>query len=166
MGEAVAKKTITKIDPRKELSPYLNHQTTQNKSRKRSAKVSASLSGLKSERRKSLAKRLGIILGISFVAIIMFGYYVSPLANVSSVQVKGAPDLPVKEVISSSGIETCDKVFDYLFNKKKLSSKLSQKYPEIKSVDVEVKYLNHLILNVNEYPTIGYIKDGNNYRKF
>lgn len=159
------RKNITKIDPRKELSPYLNHQTTQNKGRKRSTKVSASLSGLKSERRKSLAKRLGIILGISIVAILMFGYYVSPLANVSSVQVEGASDLPAKEVISTSGIETCDKVFDYLFNKKKLSSKLSQKYPEIKSVDVEVKHLNHLILNVDEYPTIGYIKDGNNYRK-
>lgn len=161
------KKDITKIDPRKELSPYLNHQTSKkkNKNRKKVTKVSASLSGLQSERRKSLFKGLGLILGISVIAIIIFGYYVSPLANIDSVEVKGAPDLPTKEVVANSGIKSDEKIFDYLFNSKKVDEKLSKKYPEVDGVKISVKHLNNLVLQINEYPTIGYIKDGSKYRK-
>lgn len=77
----MAKKPVTKIDPRKELSPYLNHEFNQQKnSRKSKAKISASLSSLQAERRRSLRRRLGLIMTISILAIAALGYYISPLA--------------------------------------------------------------------------------------
>lgn len=162
----MAKKPVTKIDPRKELSPYLNHEFNQQKnSRKSKAKISASLSSLQAERRRSLRRRLGLIMTISILAIAALGYYISPLANISTVKVVGATDLPVKEIVKISKIKASDKVFDYLFQQKDLSQKLSRKYPEIQSAQVHLGHVNQLILQINERKTLGYLKDGYSYRK-
>ena len=162
----MAKKPVTRIDPRKELSPYLNHEFNQQKnSRKSQAKISASLSSLQAERRRSLRRRLGLIMSVSVLAIAGLGYYISPLANISTVKVIGASDLPIKGIVKASKIKASDKVFDYLFQQKDLSQKLSKKYPEIESAQAHLGHVNQLILQINERKTIGYLKDGDDYRK-
>ena len=102
---------------------------------------------------------------ISILAIAALGYYISPLANISTVKVVGATDLPVKEIVKISKIKASDKVFDYLFQQKDLSQKLSRKYPEIQSAQVHLGHVNQLILQINERKTLGYLKDGDSYRK-
>lgn len=162
----MAKEPVTKIDPKKELSPYLNHEFNQQRnSRKNKAKISASLSSLQKERRRSLRRRLGLIMTVSILAIAGLGFYISPMANISTVKVIGASDLPTKEIIKVSKIKASDKVFDYLFQQKDLSKKLSKKYPEIKSVQVHLGHINQLILQINERKVVGYLKDGDSYRK-
>ncbi len=162
----MAKKPVTRIDPRKELSPYLNHEFNQQKnSRKSQAKISASLSSLHAERRRSLRRRLGLIMSVSILAIAGLGYYISPLANISTVKVIGASDLPIKGIVKASKIKASDKVFDYLFQQKDLSQKLSKKYPEIESAQAHLGHVNQLILQINERKTVGYLKDGDDYRK-
>lgn len=162
----MAKKPVTRIDPRKELSHYLNHEFNQQKnSRKSQAKISASLSSLHAERRRSLRRRLGLIMSVSILAIAGLGYYISPLANISTVKVIGASDLPIKGIVKASKIKASDKVFDYLFQQKDLSQKLSKKYPEIESAQAHLGHVNQLILQINERKTVGYLKDGDDYRK-
>ena len=162
----MAKKPVTKIDPRKELSPYLNHEFNQQRnSRKSQTKISASLSNLQAERRRSLRRRLGLIMTVSVLAIAGLGYYISPLANISTVKIIGAEHLPAKEIVKVSKIKASDKVFDYLFQQKDLSQRLSQKYPEIQSAQVHLGYIKQLILQINERKTVGYLKDGDSYRK-
>ncbi|MFJ6932630.1 MAG: cell division protein FtsQ/DivIB [Lactobacillus gallinarum] len=162
----MAKKPVTRIDPRKELSPYLNHEFNQQKnSHKSQAKISASLSSLQAERRRSLRRRLGLIMSVSVLAIAGLGYYISPLANISTVKVIGASDLPIKGIVKASKIKASDKVFDYLFQQKDLSQKLSKKYPEIESAQAHLGHVNQLILQINERKTVGYLKDGDDYRK-
>lgn len=162
----MAKKPVTRIDPRKELSPYLNHEFNQQKnSRKSQAKISTSLPSLQAERRRSLRRRLGLIMLVSILAIAGLGYYISPLANISTVKVIGASDLPIKGIVKASKIKASDKVFDYLFQQKDLSQKLSKKYPEIESAQAHLGHVNQLILQINERKTVGYLKDGDDYRK-
>ena len=162
----MAKKPVTRIDPRKKLSPYLNHEFNQQKnSRKSQATISASLSSLQAERRRSLRRRLGLIMSVSVLAIAGLGYYISPLANISTVKVIGASDLPIKGIVKASKIKASDKVFDYLFQQKDLSQKLSKKYPEIESAQAHLGHVNQLILQINERKTVGYLKDGDDYRK-
>ena len=162
----MAKKPVTRIDPRKELSPYLNHEFNQQKnSRKSQAKISASLSSLQAERRRSLRRRLGLIMSVSVLAIAGLGYYISPLANISTVKVIGASDLPIKGIVKASKIKASDKVFDYLFQQKDLSQTLSKKYPQIESAQPHLGHVNQLILQINERKTVGYLKDGDDYRK-
>lgn len=162
----MTRKRVTKIDPKEKLSPYLNHQSNRKKrSPQAKTKVSASLSKLRNERKSALFKRLGLIIGISLLIILCLGYYISPLANVSSIQINCKNDLPAKEVVKTSGIKASDKVIDYLINKDAVSNKLTQKYSEIQNVSFSVKNFNQLILNINEYKTTGYIKTDKGYRK-
>lgn len=151
---------ITRKDPKEELSGFLNHNVDY-----RQRKVSASLTSLQNERRRSLLKRLGLITAICLVSIICLGYYVSPLADVSTIEVSGAPDLSAKKIVHTAGIKASDKVIDFLHENNKLSKKLANNYPEIKSADISVKGINTLKLHVNEYKIIGYIKDNSKYRK-
>lgn len=160
----MAKKKITKIDPREELSPYLNYQSVQ-KNKNKENKVSASLHGLKAERKKSLLRRLGSILGVSIIAVIGLSYYISPLTYINSVQVTGASDIPTRSLVKNSGIKVSDRVFDYKFHQKALAKRLTKKYPEVKTADVKIHHLNNLIVQVHEYPTVSYLKDGDRYRK-
>ncbi len=165
MGQ-LTKKRVTKIDPKEKLSPYLDHQSNrQKKKTKAKTKISASLSQLRNERKSALLKRLGLLVGISLFAILVLGYYISPLANVKSVQIEGETDLPVKDVVTATGIKASDKVVDYLFNKQVVNNKLSQKYSEIKNVNFRVKHFNNLVIKIDEYHTKGYIKTNKGYRK-
>lgn len=162
----MAKEPVTKIDPRKELSPYLNHEFNQQRnSRKNQAKISASLSSLQKERRRSLRRRLGLIMTVSILTIAGLGFYISPMANISTIKVIRASDLPTKEIVKATKIKASDKVFDYLFQQKDLSQKLSKKYPEIKSAQTHLGHINQLVLQVNERKTVGYLKDSDSYRK-
>lgn len=162
----LAKRPVTRIDPRKELSPYLNHEFNQQRNiRKSKAKISASLSSLQAERRRSLRRRLGLIMTVSILMIAGLGFYVSPLSNISTVKVTGTSDLPTKGIVRTSKIKASDKVFDYIFQQKDLSQKLAKKYPEIQSAQAHLGHVNQLILQVNERPTVGYLKDGDVYRK-
>ncbi|RMC25105.1 MULTISPECIES: cell division protein FtsQ/DivIB [unclassified Lactobacillus] len=158
------KKRVTKIDPQEKLSRYLNYQSNQTKNKQRT-KVSASLSKLRNERKTALVRKLGLIFVISLIALIMLGYYISPLANVNSVKIIGETDLPVKDVVQTSEIKASDKVIDYLLHQSNIKYKLMRHYPEIKSIQINISNFNQLTLKINEYQTIGYIKKEAGYRK-
>ncbi|WEV39343.1 cell division protein FtsQ/DivIB [Lactobacillus sp. ESL0680] len=161
----MSKKRITKIDPKEKLDHYLDYQADQNKHQQHKNKVSASLNHLHSERKSALIRRLGLIVGIALFAIIGLGYYISPLANIRSVQVTGGDDLPAKEVVVTSGIKSSDKVCDYFLKQAAVNHKLTNKYTEVKNVWFTVKNFNQLVLHINEFKTISYIKTDNRYRK-
>ncbi|MDF7682569.1 FtsQ-type POTRA domain-containing protein [Lactobacillus sp. ESL0679] len=161
----MSKKRVTKIDPNEKLAHYLDHRADQNRHQHHKNKVSASLNHLHSERKSALVRRLGLIIGIALVAIIGLGYYISPLADVRSVQVQGSDDLPVKEVVATSGIKASGKVCDYLLKQSVISQKLANKYTEVKNARITIQNFNHLIIHINEFKTISYIKTDNRYRK-
>ena len=158
------KKKITKKDPKAEISGWVQYKKNdQNSGGNR--KVSASLNKLQAERRKSLTKRLGIIIGVSVVGIVGLSYYVSAKANVTSVQIKGADELNSHEVVKASGITAQDKVIPTLLKKNDYSARLEKRFPEVKGVKLHVNNLNHLVLDIEEKPVIGYIKEDGGYRK-
>lgn len=159
------KKRITKLDPREELSPYLNHEKKRQQTRPKRGKPSLSLHGLHRERKRSLWRRLGTIIALSGLAIVALGYYVSPLADVGSVTVHGASDLPVKEIVARSGIKASDKVLTYSWGQSRKQEQLAKSYPEIRNTHFHVAKINNLVIEIKEYPPIAYLKEGNQYRK-
>ena len=159
----MAKRKITKKDPKKELSGWIDYKNKANNNEKK--RVSASLTKLQAERRHALLTRLGFIIFFSLCCILALGYYISPKANVASVQVKGAPELNSRQVVKTVGISPENKVVFCLLKGKEYSKKLSATFPEIEKVQVGVQKANHLILNIKERPVIGYIHEGDGYRK-
>lgn len=157
------KDKITKKDPKKELSGWIDYKNRVNNNEKK--RVSASLTKLQAERRHALLTRLGFIILFSLCCILALGYYVSPKANVASVQVKGAPELNSKQVVKTVNISPENKIVFCLLKGKGYSKQLSDAFPEIEKVQVGVKNTNHLILTIKERPVIGYIHEGTGYRK-
>ena len=157
------KDKITKKDPKKELSGWIDYKNRVNNNEKK--RVSASLTKLQAERRHALLTRLGFIILFSLCCILALGYYVSPKANVASVQVKGAPELNSKQVVKTANISPENKIVFCLLKGKGYSKQLSDAFPEIEKVQVGVKNTNHLILTIKERPVIGYIHEGTGYRK-
>src|SRR5699024_11575727 len=80
--------------------------------------------------------RLGFIIFFSLCCILALGYYISPKANVASVQVKGAPELNSRQVVKTVGISPENKVVFCLLKGKEYSKKLSATFPEIEKVQV------------------------------
>ena len=158
------KKKITKKDPKEEISDWIHYKKSGNESLS-NKKVSASLSKLQAERRKSLIRRLGIIIGVSALVILGLSYYVSSKANVKSVQIIGSPELNRTKIVKSTGITAQDKVIPCLLKKKKYTQRLAKDFPEVQAVNVHVNHLNNLVLDIQEKPIIGYIKEDNGYRK-
>ena len=160
---AKKKEKITKKDPKKELSGWIDYKNRVNNNEKK--RVSASLTKLQAERRHALLTRLGFIILFSLCCILVLGYYVSPRANVASVQVKGAPELNSKQVVKTVNISPENKIVFCLLKGKEYNKQLSDAFPEIEKVQVGVKNTNHLILTIKERPVIGYIHEGTGYRK-
>lgn len=157
------KDKITKKDPKKELSGWIDYKNKVNNNEKK--RVSASLTKLQAERRHALLTRLGFIILFSLCCILALGYYVSPKANVASVQVKGAPELNSKQVVKTANISPGNKIVFCLLKGKEYSKQLSDAFPEIEKVQVSVQNTNHLILTIKERPIIGYIHERIGYRK-
>lgn len=157
----MARKRITKKDPEEELSKFLNHEPNHQGQHK----LSNQLSSLQKERRRSLLIRLGSIIVFCAVMISFLGYYVSPLADVSTVKVSGADGLSAKNLVESAQIKASEKVVDVLQKQKTISKKLSQLYPEVQSVSFSLEDFNTVAFKVQERGIIGYIKDGTSYRK-
>lgn len=160
---AKKKDKITQKDPKKELSGWIDYKNRVNNNEKK--RVSASLTKLQAERRHALLTRLGFIILFSLCCILALGYYVSPKANVASVQVKGAPELNSKQVVKTVNISPENKIVFCLLKGKEYNKQLSYAFPEIEKVQVGVKNTNHLILTLKERPVIGYIHEGTGYRK-
>ena len=160
---AKKKDKITKKDPKKEVSGWIDYKNRVNNNEKK--RVSASLTKLQAERRHALLTRLGFIILFSLCCILALGYYVSPKANVASVQVKGAPELNSKQVVKTVNISPENKIVFCLLKGKEYNKQLSDAFPEIEKVQVGVKNTNHLILTIKERPVIGYIHEGTGYRK-
>ncbi|WP_290627403.1 cell division protein FtsQ/DivIB [Lactobacillus sp.] len=163
MGQ-LAKKKITKKNPKKEISGWLDYQHKSPNGR-REKKVSASLKKLQAERRHSLLKRLGLIVFISLGFIIILGYFISPISNVKSIQVLGANGINSNQVVKITGITAQDKVISTLFNKNEYNERLKKYFPEVNNIDLHVKNMNNLVIQIKQRPAVGYIQEKKGYRE-
>lgn len=97
--------------------------------------------------------------------IVLIAYFGSPLSKVRDINVKGVNDLGAQQVINATKIDENSTLLDVLLHHGSISKKTAKKLPSIKSVTFRTYNLRDLVINVKEYPTLGYInKDGGYYR--
>ncbi|APU71607.1 cell division protein FtsQ/DivIB [Companilactobacillus crustorum] len=115
------------------------------------------------KRRIKISKN-GLIFIIVFI-IVLIAYFGSPLSKVRDINVKGVNDLGAQQVINATKIDENSTLLDVLLHHGSISKKTAKKLPSIKSVTFRTYNLRDLVINVKEYPTLGYInKDGGYYR--
>lgn len=154
------RRRITKKDPDEEISSWVNYQSRNHKPQQ-VRKASESLTKLRQERRRALFTKLGGLVFCAICGLMLSGYYISPKANVQSIRVHGASEIPRTKLVRASGIKASDKVLGVLTRRNKIAAQLAAAFPEIKESRISVYKTNKLQLSLKEKPVIAYIITGN-----
>ncbi|WP_042456183.1 cell division protein FtsQ/DivIB [Neobacillus dielmonensis] len=115
---------------------------------------------LKEQRRKKANKRLIILLFLFFVMIAVIAYTQSPLSHIKKIAVTGNHVYSQEEIISKSGLLKDTNIWEV--KKADIKAKV-KKLSEIKSADVKIQLPNKVLIKVNEYNRIAYMKQDRFY---
>jgi cell division protein FtsQ len=115
---------------------------------------------LKQQRRKKANRRLIFILSLFFALIVVVAYIQSPLSRVKAVVVKGNEFYSSQEIIQKTGIT--QKTNIWTVKKSAISAKL-ERLPEIKKADVQMKWLNTIVIRITEHKKLAYLKKDSFY---
>lgn len=165
---AKSPKKITKKDPQAEIKPWLQY-SQENKNVKKNppkkSNIGPGLANLKRERRRAIFTKLGILLAISLLIVLGLIYYLSPISLTQKIVVKENKDIPVAEIIKSSGLKENEHILGQLFKKKQIENKLKYDYPSIKSVNIKMTDPTTLQLTLTQNDIIAYLETGSKYKK-
>ena len=109
---------------------------------------------LKQQRRKKANKRLITLLLLFFLLIGCIIYFQSPLSRIKNISVQGNELYPATEIQKKSGLTQKTNIWKV---KEKTISKKLLELPEIKSINVKLKFPNSVIIQVKEYKRIAYL---------
>ncbi|MDO4912145.1 MAG: cell division protein FtsQ/DivIB [Lactobacillus sp.] len=159
----MSKKRVTKLDPRKQLSNYLDHRDRTQAPK--TEKVSKQLSGLKAIRKRSFRRILLPLMLLFIILLIALGYYVSPLSFVSKVSFTGANDIVSDSLVKALNIKSTSKIPDLILHEGKQSKEINKKYPEIDRVKYHFDGLSGIKVQIFEAKTLAYVRESDGYQK-
>ncbi|OFI48149.1 hypothetical protein BG261_07660 [Floricoccus tropicus] len=109
-----------------------------------------------------LKKMWWVILG--FLVVLIFNLYnVSPYSSVKTFTVKGETHESTEAIAAASGIRLNDKILNIYEHRTKISKQIEEKFLRIKNADLKIKLPNTVVVNVEEYPVVAYVKNNNTY---
>ncbi|MRH42167.1 FtsQ-type POTRA domain-containing protein [Aquibacillus halophilus] len=129
-------------------------------SQKKIVSIEDRIPKLKQERKKKANRRLIFYLSIFFVLISIVVYLQSSLSQVHYVEVYGNNYVADQDITTLSEITTNDNFWSV---SKESSEQRVGKHPEIKEVSISKKFPTTIIINVQEFERIGYVKKDNSY---
>ncbi|QOR68474.1 cell division protein FtsQ/DivIB [Cytobacillus suaedae] len=115
---------------------------------------------LKQKRKQKANKRLIWYISFFFLLVMCVVYIQSPLSKVSKISVSGYYNVSETEIIKLS--ELSKKTSFWRINIEKTSKQI-ETHPEIKSVSVEKKLPNKVLIKVSEYKRVAYISSEEQY---
>ncbi|MGN1401757.1 MAG: cell division protein FtsQ/DivIB [Bacillus sp. (in: firmicutes)] len=115
---------------------------------------------LKEKRKKKANRRAIILLAVFFILLIFVLYFLSPLSNISTVEVKGNDYLTKDAIIEASRLS--EDVSIWKVDKEAISDRL-KKSPYIKDVEISIVFPNSVRIKVDEYRKIAYLVTGSDY---
>ncbi|MDP4105642.1 MAG: FtsQ-type POTRA domain-containing protein [Bacillota bacterium] len=115
---------------------------------------------LKQQRRRKANRRLIFLLFLFFALIVIVAYIQSPLSRVKAITVKGNEFYSSQEIIQKTGISKSTNI--WTVKKGEIASNL-ERYPEIKTADVGMNWLNSIEIRITEYKKLAYLKKDSFY---
>jgi cell division protein FtsQ len=115
---------------------------------------------LKQKRKQKANKRLIWYISFFFLLVMCVVYIQSPLSKVSTITVSGNYNVQENEIIKLSDLST--KTSFWRINLENISKQI-EAHSEIKSVIIEKKLPNRVIIEVSEYKRVAYISNEEQY---
>lgn len=106
----------------------------------------------KQRKKRKLKKKVKIIC-ILFILMIIVGYLLSPYSKIKTIQVRGNENISKEEIIEYISVDLSS--YYFLVDKKNIQNEVKE-CPVIKQVSVQMDWVGHLIIEVEEASPIAY----------
>lgn len=106
----------------------------------------------------------GICLLVFLFIILSCLFFLSPLADVRSFQVRGNEQIPDQVLIDQSPIAEGDSMFDVYWNRHRIADYVVQEEDRLKTASLQWSFWNEYTLQVEELKTIAYLQNKGSYQ--
>ncbi|BDZ31163.1 cell division protein FtsQ/DivIB [Lactiplantibacillus sp. WILCCON 0030] len=128
-------------------------------------RIGDKLPKLKTQRRRLVTRRAGLLIALFLLGIAGASYFISPLSHIAQVKVTGTDKLTVAQVQSATQIKTGKSVWAVIGQDQTTSRVANKANPQIGQVKTTLSNWNHVTLKVNEIRLAGYLVTGGQYRR-
>lgn len=140
-----------------------DEQKIGDKSDKLQKSFSDKLPKMKDYRQKKLYRRLGFIVGILAIPLLFCLYYISPLGQLSKIEVSGNHEVNTQAIIQKAQFKIDEPLWEQYFKRATNETKIKKLSPWIKKVQVSITHFNHFKIQITEYPEVAYLLKDNRY---
>ena len=124
---------------------------------------SKKLPNLQAYRDKKLRKRLILLVLLFSVPLAGSLYYISPLSNLSAVQVEAQQKVTKETILKTADFAIGERLWPQFFNRQEIAKKVTTENPRIKKTTITLKDWNKFAIQVKEYEEVAYLVKGNQY---
>ncbi|MFC4709905.1 cell division protein FtsQ/DivIB [Enterococcus eurekensis] len=133
------------------------------KSENKLLSFSKKLPNLQAYRDKKLRKRLILLVSLFLIPLVGSLYYISPLSNLSAVQVKAQQKVTQETILETANFEIGERLWPQFFNREAVANKVTTENPWIKKTTITLQDWNKFAIQVKEYEEVAYLVKGNQY---
>lgn len=107
-----------------------------------------------------------VLLNMGFtLAISVTLYFLSSYSRVGELSVVGANEIVVQDVIDASTVKSGESLWETYFDKVEIEKSIKEKLPQIREVYLSLDGLNDFVFQVEEYKTVAYLFETQEYYK-
>ncbi|WP_407891742.1 cell division protein FtsQ/DivIB [Lacticaseibacillus sp. N501-2] len=144
------------------LTPWEAYQAKQKRAKKAASRP-LPLPHLSQTRTSRRRRNLAVIFTPLTVLLVVAIYFLTPLARVGEISVRGESTLPAQSVIDASKLGSSQMILDLLWHKGQVTTRVKQALPQVQTLSVSVKAFNQVTLHVHEYAPLGYVQKNGEY---
>lgn len=121
------------------------------------------LPNIKHERNRRLLRRSMILIGLFSIPALLLLYYISPLAKLGGVSVKGNDRISSEIIEKELNFTVGDNLWSQYFDRKDNVKNLKKQELQIENAEVHLDGINHFEVEVKEYPEVAYLESNGKY---
>lgn len=121
------------------------------------------LPNIKHERNRRLVKRSLILIGLFSIPALLLLYYISPLAKLGGVSIKGNEKISTEIIEKELNFSVGDNLWSQYFDRKDNVKNLKKQELQIENAEVHLDGINHFVVDVKEYPEVAYLENDGKY---
>lgn len=111
----------------------------------------------------AILKSLSIFF-LAIVGILLSSYFISPLSKEKQIEITGNQILTTEEILAYSQISDRDYAVTTFLSRHRIEEIIKSSSNLVEADTITFQFPNRFIIEVKEYPVVGYLEEGNGYR--
>ncbi|OJG46792.1 hypothetical protein RV04_GL000039 [Enterococcus hermanniensis] len=138
-------------------------ETTELPSGPRNGSFLDRLPNIRHERNRLLVRRSSILIGLFAIPALFLLYYISPLADLGAVTIKGNEHVATETIKQELDFKIGGNLWSQYFDRKTNVKHLKKQELQIEDVTVGIDGFNHFAVTIKEYAEVAYLESNGKY---